>query len=129
MCFACICINQVCSIVDVNTTLLSKDNYELTRQNDQQTFFPVKILLESTIIYLRRENISIFLRVSTQTRCLCICFASVESDQPIVNSATFPSQKSDVKLLQFKWPIKQISKRKSTFQNTIYVPVASSLVS
>ena len=29
-------------MVDVNTTLLSKDNYELTRQNDQQTVFPVK---------------------------------------------------------------------------------------
>ena len=29
-------------VIGVNTTLLSKDNYELTRQNDQQTVFPVK---------------------------------------------------------------------------------------
>ena len=41
-CFAYICINQVWSTDDVNTTLLFKDNFELTRQNDEQTVFPVK---------------------------------------------------------------------------------------
>ena len=41
-CFACICINQVWSTDDVNTTLVFKDNFELTRQNDEQIVFPVK---------------------------------------------------------------------------------------
>ena len=44
VCFACICMNQVWSIVDVNTTLLSKDSFELKR-NDQQAVFPVKNLI------------------------------------------------------------------------------------
>ena len=40
----------------------------------------------------------------------------------------FPSQKKDVTLFLFKWPMQQISKRKSTFKNTIYHPIVSSLV-
>ena len=48
-------MNQVWSLVDVNTTLLSKDSFELKR-NDQQAVFPVKKLIRINNNFLFGEE-------------------------------------------------------------------------
>ena len=65
-------------------TLLSKDNYELTRQNDQQTVFPVKTFIGINNNFLLGEK---------AFRFSCTCFTSLKSDEAIANSATFPIKK------------------------------------
>jgi len=67
-----------------------------------------KILLESTIICSwERKHFDFLAGVDTNAlslHMLCLC-ALVETDQPIANSATFPSQKGDVTPFQLKWPM------------------------
>ena len=67
--------SQVWSTDDVNTTLLFKDNFELTRQNNEQTVFPVKNLIEINNNLLLGEKtfrfscelLLKFLRISKET--------------------------------------------------------------
>ena len=122
-CFACICINQVWS-------RRCQHNFAFERQLWINKDKMVNKQFSQPNIPVRSENISI----SCERGYKRAVFAH---NSPLgwkrsthrKNSATFPSQKTDVTPFQLKWPMKQISKRKSTFKNTIYRRIASSLVS
>ena len=115
---------------DVNTTSLSRDNYEFTKTKRSTYSFPSQTFYwNQRFSCQERKHFDFLASADTNALSLHMIRLSVDSDQPIANSATFPSQKTDVTLFQLKWPMKQISKTKSTFKNTIYRPIASSLVS
>ena len=96
-CIACICINQVWSLVDVNTTLLSKDNYELTKTSDQQTVFPASNFIGTNNNLLLGEKT---FRFSCERRHKHAVFAHTSPLLKAIN----PSQTA--RLFQAKWPMK-----------------------
>ena len=129
-CFACFCINEGWSIVNVNTTLLSKDNYELTRQNYQQTVFPVKNFIGINDNLLLREKT---FRFSCERQHKHAVFAHssplLKANNLSQTAQLFQAKKATLHYFSSNGQGNKSRKKKSTLQNTIYLPVASSLVS
>ena len=114
---------------DVHTTFLFKDNFELTRQNDEQTVLPVKNFIGINNNLLSGKKT---FRFSCERRHKHTVFAHASLLLKAIKlsqiARLFQSKKKRRYTISIQMADEINLKRKSTFQNTIYLPVASSLV-